>query len=189
MKDQGQPGRAGSWSLTLALIAVIAVVIAVVSSCGSSSGGSKTTVTTTVVRSNAAPQQSQPVAAVVSFAPTKLALGAQGTVTISRAGKSELSLVITVSVPQYPTYGIALWTDDRHWQGLYTGARGTNTQTLVLGATTLLRYRFLEVGQEIVRGQVRRGLIRVDSSSITYRNLLRVSTGELLNQLLAARIQ
>ena len=188
MKDQGQPGRAGSWALTGAIIAIIVVIIAVVSSCGSSSGGSKTTVTATVVRTNAA-RPSQSATAVVSFAPTKLARGAQGTVTISRAGKLELSLVITVSVPEYPTYGIALWTDDRHWQGLYTGARGTNTQTLVLGAQTLVRYKFLEVGQEIVRGRVRRGLIRVDSSSITYRNLLRVSTAELLNQLLAARTQ
>jgi hypothetical protein len=173
-----------SWALAAVTIAVIAVVVAFVSSCGS--GSTRTTTVTTTVKSSAAPHQTSPPTAVVAFEATKLADGASGTVAISPAGKSELRLMITLAVPHYSSYGIALWSDRNHWQGLYTGARGTNTQTLVLGAQTLLRYRLLDIGQQIVRGRVAgRGLIRLDSKSVVYHHLLYVSTSELLNRLLA----
>jgi hypothetical protein len=169
-----------NWGWAAAAVVLIVVVIAVVSSCGS---GSQNTVTETV--RTKAPQPPHTSSAQVEFQPTSLADGSTGTVTISPAGGSELQLVINLSIPNLSTYGIALWTDQNHWQGLYTGARGSNTQKLVLGAHTLLRYRFLTVGQRIVRARVKGHVLRMGRHSIVTHQLLQISTGELLNRLLA----
>ena len=106
----------------------------------------------------------------------------------TRLSALSLRLTITLFVPHYPTYGIALWSDKQHWQGLYTGAQGTNTQTMAVNTLIFARYPLLEVGLQIVHGRViGHRLIRVDSKSVRYDDLLQVSTAELLNSLLAAR--
>ncbi len=171
--------RSSWWPAGLVTV-VLAVIVANVVGCGS---GETRTVTRTIQTS--APRPAGPATATVAFAPTRFAAGASGTVTISLVGKSEIRIVISLTVPSYPTYGISLWSDSAHWQGLYTGARGSNTQALVLGAQTLLRYRLLEVGQEIVHGRVTDHLLRLDRKSIQYRALLQIPTGELLERLLA----
>jgi hypothetical protein len=171
--------RSSWWPAGLVTVVLAVIVANVVGGCGS---GATMTITRTI--QTPAPRPAGPASATVALAPTRFAAGASGTVTISLVGKSEIRLVISLTVPSYPTYGISLWSDSAHWQGLYTGARGSNTQALVLGAQTLLRYRLLEVGQEIVHGRVTDHLLRLDRKSIQYRALLQIPTGELLERLL-----
>jgi hypothetical protein len=46
-----------------------------------------------------------------------------------------------------------MWSDKNHWMGLYTGANGTNSQTVAINPETLVRYKLLEVGLQIVHGR------------------------------------
>jgi len=178
-----QESKARGWFLTAVTIIVIAVIIAVVTSCGSGS-----TRTRTVIVPAARSSTQDPPSATLNFTPTSLADAAHGTVTATPSGKTDILLTITVTVPNTPNYGIALWSDKDHWVGLYTGAKGTNSQTMAINPETLVRYKLLEVGLQIVHGRViGHGLLRVDSKSVRYEDLLQVSTGELLNSLLAAR--
>jgi hypothetical protein len=167
---------------------LIAAVVATVTSCSSQSSHKDSAASRTSHAALVA--QSRPAKATLAFAATHFAHGARGTVTVAPAGKAHLSLTIALAVPHYSSYGIALWSDKHHWQGLYTGAQGTNVQQLTISPQTLLRYRDLEVGLQVVHGQVLgHRLIRLDSRSIHYRDLLHVSTSELLNSLLAAEAQ
>ena len=72
--------------------------------------------------------------------------------------------------------------------GLYTGAKGTNSQMMAIDPETLIRYKLLEVGLQIVHGRgIGHGLLRVNSKSVRYEDLVQVSASELLNSLIAAR--
>src|SRR6202007_1556736 len=134
-----QESKVRSWFLTVVMIGVIAVIIAVVASCGS---GSTWTRTVTVPAARSSTQD--PPTATLNFTPTQLADGAHGTVTATPSGKPDILLTMSVRVPNTPTYGIALWSDKNHWMGLYTGAKGTNSQTMAINPETLVRYKLLE---------------------------------------------
>lgn len=172
-----------SWAAALGTVATIATIVATVSSCGNS----HKTVHSDPASTQPASRAPAPIA-VVNFTPTKFAKGAHGTVAVSPSGESSLRLVIELDVPQYATYGIALWANTRHWRGLYTGAEGENAQSLIMSAHELLAYPRLDVGEQIVRAHVtRHHHLRIETKSVKYRQLLEVPTGEILNKLLATR--
>jgi hypothetical protein len=183
MTSAQQQNRTLSWIISGITIGVIALIVAVVTSCGS---GAPRTRTVTIKTAGAI--ASGPPTATLNFTPTHLANGAHGTVTATPSGKSDIRLTITVTVPKYPTYGMALWSDKHHWTGLYTGAQGTNSQTMAVSPRTLVGYKLLEVGFQVIRGRVSRHHgIRLDRRSVHYHDLMYISTAELLNKLLAAR--
>jgi hypothetical protein len=165
------------------MIGGITLIIAVVTSCGS---GAPRTHTVTITTVGASAQD--PPAATLNFTPTHLANGARGTVTATPSGKSDIRLTINVTVPKYPTYGIALWSNKHHWVGLYTAVQGTNSQTMAVKPETLVGYKLLEVGFRVIRGRISRHHgIRIDRRSVHYHDLMYVSTGELLIKLSVAR--
>jgi hypothetical protein len=186
MINQTQRSSARGWALPGATIAIAALIIAVVTSCGSGSSDPRTA---TVSRVAAAPE---PPTATLQFTPTRLANGARGTVSVTPSGKAAIRLTITLAVPSYSTYGIALWSDKSHLTDLYSGAKGTNIQTMAINLQTLARYKLIEVGYQEVRTQVVRNRSRHRATrfvvkSVNDHALLYVLTGELLNKLVAAK--
>jgi hypothetical protein len=182
MTNTTRQSGARSWIITGITVGVIALIVAVVISCGSGVTRTRTVTVTTVA------SPSDPPTATLNFTPTQLADGAHGTVTATPSGKSDIRLTINVTVPKYQTYGIALWSDVHHWTGLYTAAQGTNIQIMAVRLETLVGYKQLEVGFRVIRARIsRRRGIRVDRRSVQYHDLMYVSTGELLNKLLATR--
>lgn len=182
MTNTTRQNGARSWIITAITIGMTALIVAVVTSCGSGATRTRTVTVTTVA------SPSGPPTATLNFTPTRLADGAHGTVTATPSGKSDVRLTIDVTVPKYQTYGIALWSDRQHWTGLYTAAQGTNTQIMAVRLATLVGYKQLEVGYRVIRARIsRRHGIRIDRRSVQYHDLMYVSTGELLNKLLAAR--
>jgi hypothetical protein len=185
MSNQTQRGLTRGWALPGATIVIAATIIAVVTSCGSGSSNPRTA---TVPRVPAAPR---PPTATLQFTPTRLANGAQGTVSVTSSGKADIRLTISLAVPSYSTYGIALWSDKNHLADLYTGAKGTNIQTMDINVQHLARYKLIEVGYQEVRTQVVRQRSRHRTTrvvkSVNDHALLYVSTGEILNKLVAAK--
>ncbi len=124
--------------------------------------------------------QQVPRTATLPFAAQQRAQGAQGTVTIQSIkaeGSPRFKLTIKVSVPKV-RYGVWLWSSKRKWSALYAGYPGTNVQTMTISARRLIRYRWLNVGQQVVH--IRRGRTVYKD----YRHMLRVATPDLLSGLL-----
>jgi hypothetical protein len=173
-----------SWVITVGLIVIIALAIAAVSGSFSGSSSSKS-----VGRALVAPAPKRAVTATLSFTPTKHARGAFGTLTVQPASRGRLKLTIKLSVPRR-TYGVALWSNRGKWTGLYAGYRGQNIQVLKMTATRLFSRPLLVVGQELVRHRVVRKtvggqVVRLRKASVSYRHLLRLRTGKILNTILA----
>lgn len=188
--------------ITLATIATAVVLIALASGGCSGSDGDSTTVDsaatsptpartapTTGASTTPRPEPSRNAGVVVRLRPQKSAHGARGTVRLQRGKGSLLKLTLTVSSPQ--RYGVVLWTSARHYRGLYSGFPGTNTQKFAISGPSLLRYRWLAVGQQVVRNRiVRRRIqgrrVRIRQQRIVARHLLRIPTTTLVNRLLSA---
>lgn len=128
-------------------------------------------------------QPSGQPAASTPFLPISAPHGARGMVSVQTSGSThlKLKLTITISVPR-ERFGVVLWSSPRKWVGLYTGYPGTNTQTLTISPRRLLRYRWLDVAQGVVRGPSRGHASRRDV--VAYRHLLRAPTSKVLTALL-----
>jgi hypothetical protein len=177
------------------LLAVVAVLLAgVLIAVFVSNGDSppvKTRTQTVTVSTPGSPTVSDngPVTATLPLLATNRAHGARGTVTVQMMPRSRFKLTVKLSVPQ-KSYGIALWSNRNKYSGLYTGYRGDNNQTLVVGASRLMHYRWLAVGQTVVTTRIRHvrvggRVVRQTKQSVANRHLLRLSNGRLLSALLA----
>jgi lipoprotein-anchoring transpeptidase ErfK/SrfK len=178
----------------LGVVAVLlaAVLIAVVVS-HDDSPTTKTKTSTVTVSSKPPPQaptsdDQRLASATLPLLATKRAHGAHGSVTIELLRGSRFKLTVSLEVPQ-KTYGIVLWSNRNNFTPFYTGYRGKNTQTFTVNASRMLRYRWLAVGQTIVRSRIHHvryqgQVVRVARSSVSHRHLLRISTGRLLDALL-----
>jgi hypothetical protein len=181
------------WALTVAAIALIVAVIVGVNSCGSDSTTDSRAVANTATAAARPATTVAQASAILNFTPTDQARGAHGTVTVAPSGKKDVRLTISLAVPSYATYGVALWTDKRHLKDLYTGAKGINTQTMAINTQTFASFKSLvvgyqEVGTRIVRRRSgRHRFSRVAIKFVNVHELLNVSTGELLNNLVTAQ--
>lgn len=159
---------ARAWIATVAVVAVAVFVLT-----GGFSGGDTPKPAT-------ARTPSMPRTATLPLVAQRRAEGAQGTVTIQSVkteGHPRFRLTIKVEVPKQ-RYGVWLWSSRRKWSALYAGYPGTNVQTMTISARRLIRYRWLNVGQQVVH--IRRGRMVYKA----YRHMLRVATPDLLNALL-----
>jgi hypothetical protein len=166
-----------------------AVLIAVVISTGDSPATKTKTVTVPALRGPSSQAHSKaPITATLPLLPTSRADGAQGTVSVQMVPGARFRLTVNLIVPQ-KSYGVALWSNRHKYRGLYTGYRGRNSQTLIVGASRVLQYRWLAVGQTVITTRIRRvrvgGVVRRSvRQSVANHHLLRISTERVLGALL-----
>ena len=166
------------------LAAAGAVAVGAIALASGACSDSRTVTKTVTVR-----PPTKPAEATLPFKPVSNPHGAKGSVSIRGGRGSLLNLTITVSAPQ--RYGVVLWTNSRQSRGLYSGHPGQNTQVLSISGQALLRYRWVEVGQQLVRTRIVHR--RVHGRRVRYRqrylfarHLLRVPSTKLVNKLVAA---
>jgi hypothetical protein len=169
----------------VATIVAAVAIIALVSGGGSDSTVRTVTTTVTAAAAPPAPQPKPPVKTLPLWSPQK-SKGVYGTVSVQRAGSSRerLKLVVRVLVLK-GHYGVVLWSNPHHQRHLYEGyPGGENTQTLFMTRDELRGFRWLDVGQQLVKVRVARGpngkVLGIRKRRASVKHLLRVRTSKLL---------